>query len=201
MKAVVEQNLTHPDLAQRYPAYLNAITSALQQITWQDLQAATGIEPESFMRAAKVLAGARRVIILAGQLLLRSEHGYSGCVTLLDLLLLIGKLDGPGCGFAPLAEENNDQGAVEMGTVTEFLPGARPLASGPDREKIAKQWKGDLPTGRGASLLEMLDRAKRGISSRRCSSSERIQLKVSRRRYRPDDHCATSISWCARNCF
>ena len=28
--------------------------------------------------------------------------------------MLIGKLDQPGCGFAPLSEENNDQGAVEM---------------------------------------------------------------------------------------
>ena len=43
VKAVVEQNLTQPDLAQRYPAYLNAITSAVQQASWQDLQA----QPES----------------------------------------------------------------------------------------------------------------------------------------------------------
>ncbi len=162
VKAVVEQNLAHPDLAQRYPAYLNAITSALQGISWKDLQAATGIEPDSFARAAKVAAGARRVVILAGQLLLRSEHGYSGCLTLLDLLLLTGKLDDPGCGFAPLAEENNDQGAVEMGTVTEFLPGACPIASDADRERITKQWKGEFPTDRGASLIEMLDRANAG---------------------------------------
>jgi formate dehydrogenase alpha subunit len=83
-------------------------------------------------------------------------------VALLDLLLLTGKLDQPGCGFAPLAEENNDQGAVEMGTVAEFLPGARPVASDADRERIAKQWKGELPTDRGASLIEMLDQAKAG---------------------------------------
>ena len=101
-------------------------------------------------------------MILAGQLLLRSEHGYRGCVTLLDLLLLIGKLDGPGCGFAPLAEENNDQGAVEMGTVAEYLPGARPLADDADRERIATQWKGKLPTDKGASLIEMLARADTG---------------------------------------
>lgn len=162
VKAVVEQNLTHPDLVQQHPAYLNAITSALQQTSWQDLQAATGIEPDAFVRAAKVAAGARRVVILAGQLLLRSEHGYGGCLTLLDLLLLLGKLDGPGCGFAPLAEENNDQGAVEMGTVTECLPGARPIADAMDREKIAKQWKADLPSDRGASLIEMLERANAG---------------------------------------
>lgn len=162
VKAVIEQNLTPPDLAQRHPAYVQAMTSTLQQISWQDLQAATGIEPDAFVRAATAAAGARRVVILAGQLLLRSDHGYSGCLTLLDLLLLTGKLDEPGCGFAPLAEENNDQGAVEMGTVTEFLPGAHPIASDRERERIATQWKSELPTGRGASLIEMLERAKAG---------------------------------------
>lgn len=162
VKGVVEQNLIQPELGQRHPAYVNAITRALQQISWQDLQAATGIEPDSFMRAAKDAAGARRVVVLAGQLLLRSEHGYSGCVTLLDLLLLTGKLDQPGCGFAPLAEENNDQGAVEMGTVTEFLPGAGPIACSADRERLAKQWNADLPIDRGASLIEMLKRANEG---------------------------------------
>ncbi|HSA84905.1 MAG TPA: NADH-quinone oxidoreductase subunit NuoG, partial [Nitrospira sp.] len=162
VKAVVERNLTQPDLVQRHPAYLDAMTRALQQTSWQDLQAATGFDPESFVRAAETAAGARRIVILAGQPLLRSEHGYGACVNLLDLLLLLGKLDQPGCGFAPLAEENNDQGAVEMGTVAEFLPGARPFTSGTDRERIATQWKRALPTDRGASLIEMLDRADRG---------------------------------------
>jgi NADH-quinone oxidoreductase chain G len=162
VKAVIEQNLTPPDLAQRYPAYLAAITNALQQTSWQELEAATGIEPDSFVQAAKTAAAARRVVILAGQLLLRSEHGYSGCVTLLDLLLLIGKLDAPGCGFAPLAEENNDQGAVEMGAVAECLPGARPIVGDADRKRIAAQWNGELPTEQGASLIEMLNRAHAG---------------------------------------
>ncbi len=162
VKAVLEQNLTQPDLVQRHPTYFNAMTNALQQISWHDLQAATGIEPDAFVRAAKAAAGAGRVVIVAGQLLLRSEQGYSGCLTLLDLLLLTGKLDAPGCGFAPLAEENNDQGAIEMGTVTELLPGAQPITSGTERERIAKQWKGELPTDKGASLIEMLERARAG---------------------------------------
>ncbi|OQW33160.1 MAG: formate dehydrogenase [Nitrospira sp. SG-bin1] len=162
VKAVVEQNLIQPDLAQRHPGYLGAIMNALQQTPWQDLQAATGIEADSFVRAAKVAAGARRIVIVAGQPLLRSEQGYNGSVALLDLLLLLGKLDQPGCGFAPLAEENNDQGTVEMGTVAGFLPGALPVTSDKDRERIAKQWNGDLPTDKGASLVEMLERADTG---------------------------------------
>ncbi len=162
LKAVAEHNLIHPDIAHRYPAYVDAMTKAVHAFSWQDLHAATGVEPDPFVKAAKAFATGRRVIVLTGQLLLRSERGYSGSLTLLDLLILTGKLDQPGCGFAPLAEENNDQGAVEMGAVPEFLPGACSITSSADRDRIMTQWKGDLPLTVGASLVEMLDRAKTG---------------------------------------
>jgi len=163
LKAVVEQNLVHPDLMQRQPAFVRAVTSALQQISWQDLQAATGADAASYTDAAKAIAGGRRVVILAGQVLLRGERGYSGSLNLLDLLLFTGKLDQPGCGFAPLAEENNDQGAVEMGAVAEFLPGPCDIASRADRDRIVRLWKEEPPPNGGASLVEMLDRAGAGI--------------------------------------
>jgi predicted molibdopterin-dependent oxidoreductase YjgC len=79
------------------------------------------------------------------------------------LLLLLGKLDQPGCGFAPLAEENNDQGAVEMGAAAELLPGPVDLADRAGRERIVKLWGEEPPPNGGASLVEMLDRARAGI--------------------------------------
>ncbi|UVT15426.1 MAG: NADH-quinone oxidoreductase subunit NuoG [Nitrospira sp.] len=162
LKAVAEQNLIQPDVAQRHPAYVSAVTQAVHAFSWQDLHAATGVEADSFVKAAKALVAGRRVIVLTGQLLLRSERGYGASLTLLDLLVLTGKLDHPGCGFAPLAEENNDQGAVEMGAAAEFLPGACSVTSSADRDRIMRQWNGDLPPTVGASLVEMLVRAKAG---------------------------------------
>ena len=104
----------------------------------------------------------RRVVVLAGQDLLRSAGGYGDCLTVLDLLLLTGKLSEPGCGFAPLAEENNDQGAVEMGAVAEWLPGGTDVAAGDERTTIGRQWKAELPSTAGATLKEMIDKAKAG---------------------------------------
>ncbi len=162
LKAIVEQSLIQPNLTQQYPAYVGAVTSAVQAISWQDLRSTTGIDPEAFKQAAKAVAAGRRVVVLAGQLLLRSECGYRGSLTLLDLLLLTGKLDQPGCGFAPLAEENNDQGAVEMGAVAEFLPGACSVTNRSDHDRIMKQWNADVSSDVGVSLVDMLDRAKAG---------------------------------------
>jgi len=162
-KALVEQQLVPPDLPQRHPAYVKAVAQALGQISWQDMEASTGMNAADFARAAKAFSEGQRVVVLAGQGLLRGPRGYAGSVTLLDLLLLAGKLEQAGCGFAPLAEENNDQGAVEMGAVAEFLPGPSDMANRADRERIASCWKQDPPPSGGASLVEMLDRARAGI--------------------------------------
>jgi formate dehydrogenase alpha subunit len=162
LKAVVEQNLVQPDLIQRHPAFVRGVTDALQALAWQDVLTATGIDRAAFADAARVLAGGQRVIVLAGQGLLRNARGYTGSLNLLDLLLLIGTLDQTGCGFAPLAEENNDQGAVEMGTVAEFLPGPSELASGADRDRVVSLWKDAPPSTGGATLIDMVNRAGAG---------------------------------------
>jgi len=162
VKAVIEEGLVQPDIAQQYPSYVNAITTALHTVSWQHLHKATGVEADSFKQAAKQLAAGRRVIVLAGPVLLRSERGYAGSLTILDLLVLTGKLDQPGCGFAPLAEENNDQGAVEMGAVTEYLPGGSVTDDAAERDRFMNLWKSEVPLGVGASLVEMLKRAQAG---------------------------------------
>jgi NADH-quinone oxidoreductase chain G len=163
LKAVVEQQLVQPDLEQRHPAYVQAIRGALQQMSWQDVQAATGIEQAALYDAAKALAGGRRVVVLAGQGLLRSQAGYTGSIDLLDLLLLTGKLNQSGCGFAPLAEENNDQGAIEMGAAAELLPGPCDNADRTVRDRLVKVWGEEPPPSGGASLVEMLDQAEAGL--------------------------------------
>ena len=163
LKAVVEQDLVPAEVMRQAPGYVHAVKQALQQATWQTIQSATGMGAESFQEAAKVLAGGRRVIIITGQDLLRTQRGYAGAVNLLDLLLLTGTLDRPGCGLAPLAEENNDQGAVEMGAAAELLPGPCDITDRAGRERVAGVWKDEPPPDAGASLVEMLDRAGAGI--------------------------------------
>jgi formate dehydrogenase alpha subunit len=150
-------------LRQRASDYVSAVSQAVQQLSWDDLVLSTGASRESFAHMAASVAGGRRVVAVAGQTLLRGPGGYGICVNLLDLLLLTGKLATPGCGFAPLAEENNDQGTVEMGAIAELLPGALNLSDQDARAHMVRIWKEELPPAAGATLIEMLDRAQAGI--------------------------------------
>jgi formate dehydrogenase alpha subunit len=163
LKAVIEGDHVDSGIRQRAPDYVSVLSHAVQQIAWEDLAVNTGISRDLFSQMAVSLVRGRRVVILAGQILLRSQGGYGMCLNLLDLLLLSGKLTSPGCGFAPLAEENNDQGAVEMGAVAELLPGALDLAGQDSRDRMARVWKEELPPVPGSTLIEMVDRANAGI--------------------------------------
>ena len=162
LKALVEDNHVDSALRQRASGYVSAVSQAVQQLTWGDLTLSTGVSRETFAQMAASLARGRRVVVLAGQTLLRSQGGYGVCLNLLDLLLLSGKLTQKGCGFAPLAEENNDQGAVEMGAVAELLPGALDFTDQGVRAQMTRAWKEEPPLTAGATLIEMIDRASAG---------------------------------------
>ncbi|HEY6085103.1 MAG TPA: molybdopterin-dependent oxidoreductase, partial [Nitrospira sp.] len=161
LKAMTEGGLDE-SVKTRASNYVATLSNALEGLSWQDLTATAGVSREDCIAMAERLRKGRRVIVVAGQELLRSAGGYRTCVNLLDLLLLLGKLTLPGCGFAALAEENNDQGAVEMGAAAELLPGGCDLADQDARSKLNHLWRSDIPAAAGATLTDMIGRARAG---------------------------------------
>jgi len=137
VKALCEESL----IAQGVPDnYVNATRAAAMALAYPE-----GLDETTLRAIAKTFAGARRGIILIGQDLLQAPGGYDAVVNLLDFLLLIGKLNQPGWGLAPLTEENNEQGAIEMGATADYFPG--PV---------------DADAAKGMRLMEMLDAARAG---------------------------------------
>lgn len=162
IKAIVDQNLVDAEFARGAPIYIRDLTQAVQAVSWGDLEGATQRSSDQYMEAVKCLVDAKRLVILVGADVLRHPGGLGITTNLLDLLLLTGKLSRPGCGLGPLAEENNDQGAVEMGALTEFLPGPAPIDDAVARERLSKSWREDIPGAAGASLTDMLEQARSG---------------------------------------
>lgn len=163
LKAVIDGHHVVEHIQKQAPDYVSAISASLTAADWTDIQAATGTTRETFDEMASGLAKGRRVVVLAGQDLLRSAGGFDACLQLLDLLLLTGKLSESGCGLAPLAEENNDQGAIEMGALPELLPGVLDSANPEFLAQIGRAWKKELPTVPGVTLVDMLERARSGL--------------------------------------
>ncbi|MGH7254884.1 MAG: NADH-quinone oxidoreductase subunit NuoG [Nitrospirales bacterium] len=162
IKAVIEDRLVNPDLSRRGPNFLQAVTQAVGGIPWSTIEAAVGTTAAAVKEAAKTFAGAERAVIVVGQGVLRQEGGHALTTTLLDLLLLTGHHGRRGSGLATLAEENNDQGAVEMGCVPEYLPGPVEQSDANGRTQVTAHWKDEIPTTPGRSLLDILEGARSG---------------------------------------
>ena len=162
VKAVIEQGAVEPNLAQKAPDYVHWLTEATAALSWPAIETASGARRQTLRDMAAALAKGKKTVILIGQALLRSPSGYAASVTLLDLLILLGRHDQPGCGLAPLAEENNEQGAIDVGAVAGYLPGGLPVQDRAAREQLTKHWTEELPQGQPPTMMELLEQARQG---------------------------------------
>jgi formate dehydrogenase alpha subunit len=162
LKAVVEQDILDAELQAKAPAYFNDISSRLQALSWDAIFAQTGLASDTFTQAAEGFVQGKKVVILVGPGVLRSLGGFGMTMNLLDLLLVTGKLTEPGCGLAPLAEENNDQGAFEMGGTGSVLPGGKSLGDQDARKALSQAWGRTIPETPGSSLPQMIEDAQQG---------------------------------------
>jgi formate dehydrogenase alpha subunit len=162
LKAVMDQPILDVELQSRVSGYFNDISVRLQAISWDVIHAQTGLASDTFTQAAQVFGQGKKVVILVGPGVLRSSGGFGMTMNLLDLLLLTGKLTNPGCGLAPLAEENNDQGAFEMGGTGAVLPGGTSLGDPETRKSLSQAWGRPIPDTPGSSLPQMIEDAQQG---------------------------------------
>ncbi|MFZ1747961.1 MAG: NADH-quinone oxidoreductase subunit NuoG [Nitrospirales bacterium] len=162
LKAVVDQQMMDPELQANASSYANDMTARLKALSWDAIQAQTGLATDMFTQAAQVFAKGQKVVILVGPGVLRSMGGFGMTMNLLDLLLVTGKLTKPGCGLAPLAEENNDQGAFEMGGTGSVLPGGQSLGDPDVRKRLTQAWGRPIPETPGSSLPQMIEDAQHG---------------------------------------
>ena len=157
IKALFDENLMDSGLESRSADFVAKTKAIISASPYPD-----GIDASTLRAIAKAFAAAKRGVIIVGQDLLQAPGGYQAMTNLTDFLLLLGKLTQPGWGIAPLTEENNEQGAVEMGATAGYLPGATGLENAATRERLVATWKESVPPTQGMRLLEMLEAAQNG---------------------------------------
>jgi formate dehydrogenase alpha subunit len=162
IKAVIEENRVDADTASRFPSYVSAVKQAVSQLSWKTIESHTGLKPEPFKAAAAELFSADRTVALVGPGVTQAEAGYDTMMLLADLMRLTGRLVRPGSGLAPLAEENNELGAIEMGTVPNRLPGLGSVSDSSGRARISRIWKEELPHHEGLTMTAMFEAMKKG---------------------------------------
>jgi formate dehydrogenase alpha subunit len=163
VKSVIEQDLIDADATGRHPQALAELKQAVAGLSLESISTQTGIPVAGINEAASVFAEAPRSVVICGEGIVRRPDGYQHVLALIDLLWVTGKLGRPGCGLNTVTEEANEQGAVDMGTSPEFLPGQAPFDNEELRAKFSKAWNAPLPAkGTGAGLMDILKKCRGG---------------------------------------
>jgi len=80
----------------------------------------------------------------------------------LNLSLMTGSLGSAGAGIYVLAKENNQAGAMDMGSSPDLLPGRQSLGDDDARKKWEKNWKTNLSPDAGLNMVRMVEAAEKG---------------------------------------
>jgi predicted molibdopterin-dependent oxidoreductase YjgC len=135
---------------------------ALESWAPGEVAEATGLHAEDLAATEKLLAEARSavVVVITGNGIPGDEAAVAQRAC--ELLAVLDKLDGPGCGILVLGEKSNVQGVVETGLHAALLPGGREASSAESREACSAAWGSPVPEAQGWNAAQALRAAALG---------------------------------------
>jgi assimilatory nitrate reductase catalytic subunit len=119
----------------------------------------TGVSVDRQLAAVKILAEAGSSMVLSGRGAEQQSKGTDTVLSLINLMLALGKVGKPASGYGCLTGQGNGQGGREHGQKADQLPGYRLIENLEHRAAVAKVWgidPAELP-GKGKSAYELLD--------------------------------------------
>ncbi|KQL49767.1 oxidoreductase [Brevibacillus choshinensis] len=122
----------------------------------------TGLTKEQLIQTAKMIREADGTCILWGMGVTQNIAGSHTSAAISNLLLVTGNYGRPGAGAYPLRGHNNVQGACDMGTLPNWLPGYQHITDDVARAKFEKAYGVTISNKPGLTNIEMLEAVEKG---------------------------------------
>jgi formate dehydrogenase alpha subunit len=166
-RVIIDEGLLDEEFVTRRTDNFEAFEQSLKKYTLEYVEETTGVPVEEIRAAARLYAEASRAAIVYGTGITQHITGTNGVKALANLTLLTGNIGRKGGGIYALQRENNGQGACDMGTLPNFLPGYQSVADDQARRKFEERWgrsplSRGLPTEAGLTALEIMEQVRKG---------------------------------------
>ncbi len=145
----------------RYAEGFSLFRYSLSSLDMEKISRLTQLEMAALNKTAELLQG-KKIAIVIGHGVSQQKYGSHTLGAILNLSLITGSLGCTGAGVYFLARENNQLGAMDMGTVPDLLPGRQSIDNNTARKKWEKNWKIDISPDPGLNLVQMIESAERG---------------------------------------
>ncbi len=136
-------------------------TQTAPDVSDEQLRQVCGVDPADVTRAAELLTGGGRTLIIYGPMAARGVHGALVRDGLNNLALVSGNAAPDGLSPAYVGLDANSQGCRDMGVLPDRLPGHAAPDDEAARARLHQLWGGatPLPATPGKSYSQMLDAA------------------------------------------
>ena len=159
MKVIIDEELYDEEFVKQEVADFAELKASLADYTPKNVAEITDLAAEDIRESARIFAGASRAAIVYNSSLFLQGNGVNNTAALANLALLTGNLDQKATGLYPLKDQNNDQGAQDMGNTPDYLPGYQQVASAEIRNKFSESWNSSVPGAKGFNAVQMVSKA------------------------------------------
>jgi len=161
-RVIIEEGLFDEEFVARRTDNFTELARSLRAYTPEHVEEITGVPGQDVQLAARLFAGAERASTVYGNGITQHVTGTDGVMALANVAMLTGNIGHRGGGIFALQRENNAQGACDMGSLPDFLPGYQGIDDAQARKNFEERWGVCLPTNAGLTALEMIEQAEVG---------------------------------------
>ena len=160
-KVIIDEGLLDEEFVARKTDNFEAFSGSLRRYTLDYAEGTTSVPGKELARAARLLAMADVASIIYGDGITQHVKGTDNVIALANLAMLTGNVGTRGGVFA-VQKDCNGQGACDMGSLPDLLPGYSCVDNAQGRRRFVDHWGVEVPTHAGLTALEMIKQAREG---------------------------------------
>jgi len=156
-----EQKAYDSSFVDQYTEGFSLFRYGLSSLDMDRISSVTNIDSAIINKTAGLLKQ-KKIAIVIGHGIFQQKNAQHTLGAILNLSLMTGSLGSPGTGLFILVRENNQQGAMDMGTAPNLLPDRQPINNGAARKKWEKNWNTSISPDPGLNLVRIIEAAEKG---------------------------------------
>ena len=161
LKHMIGHGWVNDDFIRNYTAGFEEIRSLLEQISWEELETASGVSRDVMLDFARMVADSTRGVFVWGMGITQNSSGEDDVHAIINLALAKGFVGREGCGLMPIRGHSGVQGGAEMGAYATAFPGGLAI-NAENAARFSALWGFPVPGKPGMTTPEMLEAAFRG---------------------------------------
>jgi formate dehydrogenase alpha subunit len=157
IRFLIEKGASSKEFVESKMEGFETLRFSVEKFSSEFVENASGISPTELEGVANLYRSAKRRAIVFGSGVTQHTYGTEIVKALCNLALLTGETEEGGGGIYPMLTQNNAQGAFDMGSLSEFLPGYQRVEDEKARRKFEEIWEREIPEKPGLTSVEMFD--------------------------------------------